>query len=149
MPSNNTVYLHRVIAATPEKLFRAFTTKDALAQWMPPHGFTAHVAHLDAVVGGTFRMSFTNFTTGQDIWFGGEYREILPNEKLVYTDKFDDPHLLGEILVTVQFKAVSCGCELTIAQANLPAVIPLEQCYLGWQQSLNNLAKLVEPEIRQ
>ncbi len=147
MTTPNTVRLHRVLSAKPEKVFRAFLDAEALAQWMPPNGFTASIHHLDPKVGGTFKMSFTNFTTSQSMSFGGEYREIMPNEKLVYTDRFDDPNLPGEILVTITLKAVSVGTELHIVQSGLPAVIPLEACYLGWQQSLLKLARLVEPEI--
>ncbi|HNP34680.1 MAG TPA: SRPBCC family protein [Woeseiaceae bacterium] len=146
--STNTVRLHRVLAAKPDKVYRAFIEPDALTRWLPPNGFTAKVDQLDATVGGTYRMSFTNFTTGTVIGFGGEYRELVPNERLRYTDKFDDPNLPGEIEVTVTLKAVSVGTELTIVQSGLPAVIPVEACYLGWQDSLAYLAKLVEPEIK-
>lgn len=149
MKTNNIVRLHRVLTAKPEKVYRAFIDADALARWIPPEGFTAKVHSLDARVGGLFRMSFTNFTTQQTMFFGGEYLEIIPNERLVYTDKFEDPNLAGEIIVTVVLKEVSCGTELQITQENLPDVIPLEHCYLGWQQSLQFLAKLVEPEINQ
>lgn len=145
--STNTVHLHRVIAATPAKVYRAFLDADGLAKWIPPNGFTGKVHHLDAKVGGKFKMSFTNFTTGKSMSFGGEYLELLPNERLRYTDNFDDPNLPGEIQVTVDLKKVSVGTELTIVQEGLPAVIPLEACYLGWQESLANLARLVEPEI--
>ena len=147
--TKNTVMLHRVLAAPVEKVFRAFTDADALARWLPPEGFTAKVDSMDVQVGGKYKMSFTNFTTGQTHGFGGEYREIVPNQRLVYTDMFDDPNLPGEILVTIIFKSVSCGTELRITQAGIPDVIPLESCYLGWQQSLQFLAKLVEPDIRQ
>ena len=146
--TKNTVMLHRVLAAPVEKVFRAFTDADALARWLPPEGFTAKVDSMDVQVGGKYKMSFTNFTTGQTHGFGGEYREIVPNQRLVYTDMFDDPNLPGEILVTIIFKSVSCGTELRITQAGIPDVIPLESCYLGWQQSLQFLAKLVEPDIR-
>jgi uncharacterized protein YndB with AHSA1/START domain len=145
--SGNTVRLHRVFATRPEKLFRAFLDADAMAKWLPPHGFTCKVHHLDAKVGGTFRMSFTNFTTGNAHSFSGEYLEIVPNERIRYTDKFDDPNLPGVIEVTVTLKAVTCGTEINIEQSNLPPVIPVESCYLGWQQSLMQLAMLVEPEI--
>jgi uncharacterized protein YndB with AHSA1/START domain len=145
--STHTIRLHRVLRATPEKVYRAFLEADALAKWIPPYGFTAKVHHLDARVGGTFRMSFTNFTTGGSHSFGGEYLELVPHERLRYTDKFDDPNLAGVITVTVTLKKVSCGTELDIEQAGVPAVIPAEACYLGWQESLTQLAHLVEPEI--
>ena len=145
----NTVRLHRVMATTPEKLYRAFVEADALAKWLPPNGFTCAVHELDAKVGGRFKMSFRNFTTGQSSYFGGEYLELRPNESLRYTDEFDDPNLPGQILVTVTLRTVSCGTELHIVQDGLPDIIPPEACYLGWQQSLSNLAKLVEPEINQ
>ena len=149
MTKPNTVHLHRVIAAKPEKVYRAFIEADALARWIAPDGFTTKVHHLDAKVGGTFKMSFTNFTTQQTSSFGGEYKELVPHQRLVYTDRFDDPNLPGEILVTVELKPVLVGTDLTITQENIPAVIPVEMCYLGWQQSLTYLAKLVEPEINQ
>jgi uncharacterized protein YndB with AHSA1/START domain len=136
-----------VIAANPEKIYRAFLNPDALAKWIPPNGFTCKVHHMDAKVGGTFKASFTNFTTEKSIFFGGEYRELVQNERLCYTDNFDDPNLHGEILVTVTLKKVSVGTELTIMQEGIPSVIPLETCYLGWQDSLANLARLVEPDI--
>ena len=145
----NTVRLHRVLAARPEKLYRAFIEADALAKWLPPNGFTCTVEHLEPKVGGTFRMSFRNFTTGEGHSFGGEYLELVPNELLRYTDKFDDPNLPGDIEVTVTLKPVSVGTELDIVQKDLPDAIPLEACYLGWQELLRNLARLVEPEIRQ
>ena len=145
----HTVRLHRVMATKPEKIYRAFLEADALAKWLPPNGFTCTVHELDAKVGGRFRMSFRNFTTGQSQSFGGEYLEFQPNERLVYTDKFDDPNLPGQIQVTVTLKNVSCGTELHIVQEGLPDVIPPEACYLGWQESLRNLARLVEPEINQ
>lgn len=145
--STNTVHLHRVIAANPEKIYRAFLNPDALARWLPPNGFTCKVHHLDAKVGGTFKASFTNFTTEKSHSFGGEFLELIQNERLSYTDNFDDPNLSGEILVTVTLKKVSVGTELTIIQEGIPSVIPLEACYLGWQESLANLARLVEPEI--
>jgi uncharacterized protein YndB with AHSA1/START domain len=147
MSTKNTVRLHRVLAAKPEKVYRAFLEPDAMARWLPPNGFTGKVHHLDARVGGTYKMSFTNFTTRQSHSFSGEYRELVPQERLRYTDHFDDPSLSGEIQVTVTLKKVSVGTELNIVQEGLPDAIPLEMCYLGWQQSLQNLAKLVEPEI--
>jgi uncharacterized protein YndB with AHSA1/START domain len=146
MPEN-TVRLHRVFATKPEKLFRAFLDADAMAKWLPPHGFTCKVHHFEGKVGGTFRMSFTNFTTGNSHAFGGEYLEVVPNERVRYTDKFEDPNLPGVMEVTVSLRAVACGTEINIEQANLPTVIPVESCYLGWQQSLNQLAALVEPDI--
>jgi uncharacterized protein YndB with AHSA1/START domain len=145
--STHTIRLHRVVRTTPEKLYRAFLEADALTKWMPPYGFTAKVHHLDAKVGGTFRMSFTNFGTGSSHSFGGTYLELVPNERLRYTDKFDDPNLPGELMVTVIMKKVLCGTEVHIEQAGVPAVIPAEMCYLGWQESLVQLAQLVEPEI--
>lgn len=145
--STNTVNLHRVLAAKPEKVYRAFLDPDAMAKWLPPNGFTCRVHRMQAKVGGTYKMSFTNFTTEKTVSFGGEYRELVENERLRYTDNFDDPNLPGEIQVTVILKKVSLGTEMTIVQEGLPTVIPLEACYVGWQQSLNNLAKLVEPEI--
>ena len=145
--STNTVHLHRVLTAKPEKIYRAFLDRNAMAKWLPPNGYTCSVHHMDAKVGGTYKMSFTNFTTQKSMSFGGEYRELVENERLRYTDNFDDPNLSGEIQVTVNLKKVSLGTEMTIVQEGLPTVIPLEACYVGWQQSLNNLAKLVEPEI--
>jgi uncharacterized protein YndB with AHSA1/START domain len=145
--TTNTVRLHRVLAAKPERVYRAFTDADALAKWMPPYGFTAKVHHIEAKVGGTFKMSFTNFTTAKSHSFGGTYLELVPHERLCYTDKFDDPNLPGEMQVTVTLKKVSVGTELSIEQAGIPQVIPVEACYLGWQQSLAQLALLVEPEI--
>lgn len=145
--STNTVRLHRVLTAKPEKIYRSFLDRDAMAKWLPPNGYTCSVHHMDAKVGGTYKMSFTNFTTQKSMSFGGEYRELVENERLRYTDNFDDPNLPGEIQVTVTLKKVSLGTEMTIVQEGLPTVIPLEACYVGWQQSLNNLAKLVEPEI--
>ena len=145
--STNTVRLHRVLAAKPEKVYRAFVDADAMAKWLPPNGFTCNVHHMDAKVGGTFKMSFKNFTTGNGHSFGGEYLELVPHERIRYTDKFDDPNLPGVIEVTVILKAVSVGTEINIEQTGLPTVIPLEACYLGWQQSLRQLAELVEPEI--
>jgi uncharacterized protein YndB with AHSA1/START domain len=145
----NTVRLHRVLATRPEKVYRAFIEADALAKWLPPNGFACIVHHLEPMVGGTFKMSFRNFTTGNSHSFGGEYVELVPNERLRYTDKFDDPNLPGNIQVAVTLKNVSVGTELNIVQEGLPDIIPVEACYLGWQQSLENLAKLVEPEINQ
>ena len=145
--STNTVNLHHVLAAKPEKVYRAFLDPDAMAKWLPPNGFTCRVHRMQAKVGGTYKMSFTNFTTEKTVSFGGEYRELVENERLRYTDNFDDPNLPGEIQVTVILKKVSLGTEMTIVQEGLPTVIPLEACYVGWQQSLNNLAKLVETEI--
>ena len=145
----NTVRLHRILAAKPEKVYRAFTEADALAQWLPPDGFTCTVHHIEARQGGTHKMSFRNFTTGHSHSFGGEYLELVPSERLRYTDKFDDPNLPGQMQVTVTLKAVSVGTELNVVQEGVPDVIPLEGCYLGWQQSLKNLAALVEPEINQ
>ena len=144
-----TVRLHRVLASMPQKIYRAFTEADALAKWLPPNGFTCTVHHLDAKVGGTYKMSFRNFTTGQSHSFGGEYLEMVPHERLRYTDVFDDPNLPGRIEVTVAFKKVLVGTEINIVQAGLPDAIPVEACYLGWQESLRNLARLVEPEIKQ
>ena len=144
-----TVRLHRVLATRPEKVYRAFIEADAMAKWLPPNGFVCTVHQLDAKVGGTHKISFRNFTTGHSHSFGGEYIELVPNERLRYTDKFDDPNLPGQIQVTVTLKKVSVGTELNIVQEGLPDVLPLEACYLGWQQSLENLAKLVEPEINQ
>lgn len=148
MPTN-TVRLHRVLRAPPERVYRAFLDADAMAKWLPPNGFTAKVHHLDARVGGTFRTSFTNFTTGQSHSFGGEYLELVPHERLRYTDTFDDPNLPGVMHVTISLRSVSCGTELSIAQEGIPEVIPLEACYLGWQDSLILLAKLVEAGIRE
>ena len=145
--STNTVRLHRVLSAKPEKVYRAFLDADAMAKWLPPNGFTCKVHTMDAKVGGWYRMSFTNFTTGKAHTFGGEFLELVPYDRIRYTDKFDDPNLPGEIMVTITLKAVSVGTEISIVQEGLPAVIPLEACYLGWQQSLINLEKLVEPEI--
>ena len=146
--TTNTVRLHRVLRAPPERVYRAFLTAEALAKWIPPNGFTATVHHMEPRVGGTFRMSFTNFTTAQSHSFGGDYLELVPNELIRYTDKFDDPNLPGIMQVTVSLKAVSCGTDLNITQEGIPAVIPVEMCYLGWQESLVQLAMLVEPEIR-
>jgi len=148
MPSH-TVRLHRVLRTTPERLYRAFLDPDAMAKWLPPHGFTGKVHHLDARVGGSYRMSFTNFTTGQSHAFGGEYLELLPNERLCYTDQFDDPNLPGEMQTTVSLRPVLGATELSIVQEGIPEAIPTEMCYLGWQESLTLLAKLVEAEIRE
>jgi uncharacterized protein YndB with AHSA1/START domain len=145
----NTVRLHRVLATGPDKVYRAFLEPDALAKWLPPNGFACTVHQLDAKIGGGFRMSFRNFTTGQDHSFSGEYIELIPNERLRYTDVFDDPNLAGEIQVIVTLRPVSVGTELNIVQEGLPDVIPVEACYLGWQESLQNLARLVEPDINQ
>lgn len=147
MSATHTVRLHRVLRTTPEKIYRAFLDADAMAKWLPPYGFTAKVGHLEPKVGGSFRMSFTNFTTGKGHSFGGKYVELVPHERIRYTDKFDDPNLPGEIQVTVLLKKVTCGTEVNIEQAGIPAVIPAEMCYLGWQESLAQLATLVEPDI--
>ena len=146
MPTG-TVRLHRVLRTKPERLFRAFTDPEAMVKWLPPHGFTAKVHHIDARVGGTYRMSFTNLTTGNGHAFGGEYLELVPNERIVHTDKFDDPNLPGEMRVTVTMKPVAVGTELNIVQEGIPEMIPVEACYLGWQESLQLLTLLVEPEI--
>jgi uncharacterized protein YndB with AHSA1/START domain len=146
--STNTVRLHRVLAAKPEKVYRAFTTPDAVARWLPPNGFTCTVHQMDTKVGGTYRMSFTNFSTGNSHAFGGRYLELEPGKLIRYTDRFDDPNLPGEMTTTVTLKPVSVGTEVVIVQESVPAAIPLEACYLGWQQSLNHLATLVEPEIK-
>jgi uncharacterized protein YndB with AHSA1/START domain len=147
MSTKNTVRLHRVFTAKPEKVYRAFLDPDAMVKWLPPNGFTGKVHHMDAKVGGTYKMSFTNFTTGASHGFGGTYLELVPHERLRYTDHFDDPNLPGEIQVTVTLKQVLVGTEVDIVQEGLPDLIPVEACYLGWQESLRNLAKLVEPEI--
>ncbi|MDA8110563.1 MAG: SRPBCC family protein [Betaproteobacteria bacterium] len=145
--ATNTIRLHRVLRATPERVYRAFLDADAMAKWLPPNGFTGKVHHLDARVGGTPRMSFTNFTTGKSHSFGGKYLELVPNERIRYTDAFDDPNLPGEMRLTVTMKKVAAGTELAIVQEGVPEVIPPEACYLGWQESLALLAKLVETEI--
>ncbi len=145
--NTGTVRFHRVLRTTPEKLYRAFLDVDAKAKWLPPHGFTGKVHHLEAVVGGTYRMSFTNFSTGNTHSFGGTYVELTPYERIRYTDRFDDPNLPGEMHVTINLKPVSVGTEITIVQEGIPAVIPADACYLGWQESLTLLAHLVEPEI--
>jgi uncharacterized protein YndB with AHSA1/START domain len=145
--STGTVRLHRVIRATPERVYRAFLDADAMAKWIPPHGYTGRVHHLRAEVGGSYKMSFTNFSAGGGHSFGGTYLELVPNERIRHTDTFDDPNLPGEMLTTVSLTAVSCGTELSIVQEGIPAVIPVEACYLGWQESLQLLAQLVEAEI--
>jgi len=145
--ATGTVRLHRVLRASPEKVYRAFVIPEAYAKWLPPYGFTATVHQMDARVGGTYRMSFTNFTTGAVHTFGGEYLELVPNQRIVYTDRFEDPNLAGELRTTVTLTAVSCGTELNVVQEGLPEVIPVADCYLGWQESLEQLARLVEPEI--
>ena len=144
---SNTVRLHRVLSTKPEKVYRAFIEADAVAKWLPPNGFVCTVHQLNAKVGGIHRMSFRNFTTGHSHSFGGEYLELVPNERLRYTDRFDDPSLSGEMQVTVTLKKLSVGTDLSIVQEGVPDIIPLEACYLGWQESLQNLARLVEPEI--
>jgi uncharacterized protein YndB with AHSA1/START domain len=143
----NTIGLHRVLRAAPERVYRAFLDAAALAKWIPPNGFTCKVHHLDAKVGGTYKMSFTNFSTGHSQSFGGEFLELVPAERIRHTDKFDDPNLPGEMQTTVALKQVSCGTEVTIVQEGIPEVIPTEACYLGWQESLALLAQLVEAEI--
>ncbi len=145
--SSRTVRLHRVLGTTPAKVYRAFLEADALAKWLPPHGFTCTVHQMEPSVGGGFRMSFRNFSTGNSHSFGGEYLELVPNELIRYTDKFDDPNLPGVMQVEVKLGAVSCGTELSVVQDNIPEVIPVEMCYLGWQESLLQLAALVEPDI--
>jgi uncharacterized protein YndB with AHSA1/START domain len=145
--SASTIRLHRVLRATPEKVYRAFLDGDALTKWLPPNGFTAKVHQLDAKVGGSYKMSFTNFSTGNSHSFGGEYLELVPHERIRHTDRFDDPNLPGEMQTTITFKRVSCGTEVNIVQEGVPEVIPAEACYLGWQESLILLKKLVEPEI--
>lgn len=145
--TDRTIRIHRVLRASPDKVYRAFTEADALAKWLPPYGFTCTVHHLEARVGGTFRMSFQSFASGQGHAFGGEYLELVPHEKIRYTDRFDDPGLPGLIEVTVQLTPVLCGTELSVAQSGIPEAIPLEMCYLGWQESLLQLANLVEPNV--
>lgn len=147
MSDSNTVRLHRVLRATPERIYRAFTDPDAMAKWLPPHGFTGRVREMNTTVGGRFRMSFTNFSTGSSHSFRGSYLELIPNERLRYTDVFDDPNLPGEMITTVNLNAVACGTDIDITQENIPAMIPVEMCHLGWQESLILLALLVEPEI--
>jgi len=143
----NTIKLHRVLRATPERVYRAFLDPDALAKWLPPNGFTCRVHQLEAKVGGAYKMSFTNFSSKKSHSFGGSYLELVPNERLRYTDKFDDPNLPGEMLTTISLKKVSCGTDLNVVQEGIPDAIPPEACYLGWQESLDALARLVEPEI--
>jgi uncharacterized protein YndB with AHSA1/START domain len=145
--TTHTIRLHHVVRSTPEKVYRAFLDADAMSKWLPPYGFTGKVHHIDAKVGGTFRMSFTNFTTDKSHSFGGNYLELVPHERIRYTDRFDDPNLPGEMLVTVTLNKVSCGTEINIVQEGVPTVIPAEACYLGWQESLSQLTKLVEPDI--
>jgi uncharacterized protein YndB with AHSA1/START domain len=145
--STNSVCFHRILRTTPEKVFRAFVEPDAYARWLPPNGFTAKVHHMDAKVGGTYKMSFTNFTTGHGHSFGGTYLELVPGERVVYSSAFDDPNLPGQMKTTVTLKTVSVGCEVNIVQEGIPSVIPTEACYLGWQESLQHLARLVEPNI--
>jgi uncharacterized protein YndB with AHSA1/START domain len=145
--TTGTVRLHRVLRSTPERVYRAFLEPDAMAKWLPPYGFTCQVHHMDARVGGTHKMSFRNFSTGHGHSFGGEYLELVPNEKLRYTDRFDDANLPGEMQVTVSLRQVACGTELSIVQEGIPEMIPVEMCYLGWQESLVQLGRLVEPEI--
>ncbi len=145
--ATNTIRLHRILRATPERVYRAFLDADAMVKWLPPNGFTGKVHYLDAKVGGTYKMSFRNFTTGKGHSFGGTYLELVPNERIRHTDRFDDPNLPGEMQTTISLKKVSCGTELSIAQEGVPDVIPPEACYLGWQESLTLLAKLVEAEI--
>ena len=144
---NNSVSLHRVVTASPEKVYRAFTNANAMASWIPPYGFLCEVHQLEVKIGGQFKMTFINFSTGNGHSFGGEYLDIKPNEFLKYTDVFDDPNLPGQMTTSVQMKKVSCGTEIKILQENIPAMIPTEMCYLGWQESLEKLKKLVEPEI--
>jgi uncharacterized protein YndB with AHSA1/START domain len=145
--SKNTIRLHRVLRATPERIYKAFLNADAMAKWLPPNGFTGKVHHIDAKEGGTYKMSFTNFTTGHSHSFGGTYLELVPHERIRYTDKFNDPNLPGEMQTSVTLKKVSVGTELVVVQEGVPTVIPAEACYLGWQESLTLLAKLVETEI--
>jgi len=145
--SANSIQLHRVLRTTPEKLYKAFLDPDAMVKWLPPNGFTAKVHHMDAKVGGTYKMSFTNFTTGDAHSFGGKYLELVPGQRIRYSDKFEDPHMAGEMQTTITLKKVSCGTELNIVQEGIPAAIPTEMCYLGWQESLILLAKIVEPNI--
>jgi uncharacterized protein YndB with AHSA1/START domain len=145
--STGTVKLHRILKAKPEKVYRAFLDADALAKWIAPYGFTCKVNHFDPKVGGSFKMSFTNFSTGSGHSFGGEYLELVPDKLIRYTDKFDDPNLAGELQVTVTLQPVMCGTEIAIVQEGIPEVIPVEMCYLGWQESLAQLANLVEPDI--
>jgi uncharacterized protein YndB with AHSA1/START domain len=145
--NTHTIRLHRVLRATPERIYRAFLDADAMAKWLPPNGFTGQIHHMDAKVGGTYKMSFTNFTSGKSLSFGGTYLEMVPHERIRYTDQFDDPNVPGEMQTTITLKQVSVGTELSIVQEGVPGVIPAEACYLGWQESLTLLAKLVEAEI--
>lgn len=145
--ANNTVNLHRVFAAPVEKVFKAFTDADSMASWLPPYGFVCKIHSINVKVGGTYKMTFTNFTTGNGQTFGGEYLEIIPNERLKYTDQFDDPNLPGQMITTIEFKKVICGTELLATQEGIPDAIPTEMCYLGWQESLDKLKRLVEPNI--
>jgi uncharacterized protein YndB with AHSA1/START domain len=145
--ASGTIRLHRVLRASPERVYRAFVDAQAMAKWLPPYGFTCEVEHMDARVGGSYRMSFTNFSSGRSHAFGGEYRELVPHELIRYSDRFDDPNLPGEMQTTVALKQVACGTEISIVQEGVPEVIPVEMCYLGWQESLMQLAQLVEPEI--
>ena len=145
--STSTIRLHRVVRTTPEKIYRAFLDGDAMVKWLPPHGFTGRIHHMDAKVGGAYKMSFTNFSSGESHSFGGEYLELVPNERIRHTDRFDDPNLPGEMQTTITLKKVSCGTELNIVQEGVPEIIPAEACYVGWQESLELLTKLVEPEI--
>jgi uncharacterized protein YndB with AHSA1/START domain len=145
--ATNTVRLHRVLRSTPERIYRAFLDADAMVKWLPPHGFTGKVHQLDAKVGGAYKMSFTNFTTGHSHSFGGKYLELVPNERIRHTDKFDDPNLAGEMQTSVSLKRVSCGTELSVVQEGIPSAIPVEACHLGWQESLTLLPQLVEAEI--
>lgn len=145
--AENTVILHRVLTVSPEKVFRAFSDKDAYASWLPPYGFICLVDTMDFSVGGSYKMTFKNFTTGNGHSFGGEFLEIIPNKSITHTDRFDDPNLPGEMLTSIQFKEVSCGTEMFIEQKGIPDAIPVEMCYLGWQESLDKLKRLVEPEI--
>lgn len=146
--STNTIRLHRVLRTTPEKLYRAFLEPDAIAKWISPYGFTCKVHHMDVKVGGTYKISFTNFTTGHSHSFGGKYLELVPSQRIRYTDKFDDPNLPGDMTATIELKKVTCGTELSITQEGVPSVIPAEMCYLGWQESFLLLANLVEPDIQ-
>lgn len=145
--ATGTVNLHRVLRSNPERVYRAFLDADAMSKWLPPFGFTCKVHHLDARVGGTYKMSFTNFSSGNSHSFGGKYLELIPNERIHYTDSFDDPNLPGQMRTTISLRPVSCGTDLTIVQEGLPEAIPVEMCYLGWQESLEQLTRLVEPEI--
>lgn len=145
--ATGTVNLHRVLRSKPERVYRAFLDADAMSKWLPPFGFTCKVHHMDARVGGTYKMSFTNFSTGKSHSFGGKYLELIPNERIHYTDSFDDPNLPGQMRTTISLRPVSCGTELSIVQEGIPEIIPVEMCYLGWQESLEQLTRLVEPEI--